>query len=207
MSRLEWDQVGERKFETGVDRGVLYLSDVAVPWNGLTGIEEVSSRKVQPYFQDGMKYMNSQLLGHYEANLKAFTYPDEFDRCLGIEPNGNGVSFHDQLGETFGLSYRTLIGDDISGVERGYIIHVCYNLTAVPSSISYSTMGGQVSPMEFSWNLSSTPEVVSSYRPTAHATIRSTDVDAGSLESFEAILYGSDGWDAYLPSVTELASI
>lgn len=207
MSRLEWDQVGERKFQTGVDRGVLYLSDVTVPWNGLTGIEEVSSRKVQPYFQDGMKYLNAQTLGHYEANLKAFTYPDQFERCLGVEANGNGVSFHDQLGETFGLSYRTLIGDDISGVEAGYIIHVLYNLTASPSSNSYSTMGGQVSPMEFSWNLSSTPEVFSSYRPTAHATIRSTDVDAGSLEAFEAVLYGSDGWDAYLPSITELASI
>lgn len=207
MGRLEWDQVGEKKFHVGIDRCVLYLSNLTVPWNGVTGIEEVSSRKVQPYFQDGMKYMNTQILGHYEANLKAFTYPDAFDRCLGIEANGNGVSFHDQPGETFGLSYRTLIGNDLDGTEHGYIIHVLYNLTATPSSNSYSSLGSQVTPMEFSWNLSSVPEPVSSYRPTSHATIRSTDVDPAQLDEIESILYGSDFWDAYLPSITQLASV
>lgn len=207
MTRLEWDQIGERKFHTGIDRGVLYLSNFAVPWNGLTSVEEVPSQKIQPYYQDGMKYMNAQILGHYEANLKAFTYPDEFERCLGIEPNGNGVSFHDQRAEIFGLSYRTLIGDDLSGIDHGYIIHVLYNLTAIPSSNTYASLGGQVTPMEFSWNLTSMPEYVSGYRPTSHATIRSTAVDPTQLEEIEDLLYGSTTWDGSLPSITALANI
>ena len=206
MSRLAWDQAGERTFQTGVDRGVLYLSDVVVPWNGITGVEEVQNRKVQPYFQDGVKYLNTQILGSPEVNLKAFTYPDEFDRCLGIDNNGNGVSLHSQLGETFGLSYRTLLGDDISGVDRGYIIHVMYNLTAIPSNNSYSSVGGQLTPMEFSWNLSGVPESISWSRPTTHVSINSTEIDAGSLEYIEDILYGSDTEAPYLPSITQLAN-
>ena len=207
MSRLEWDQVGERKFQAGVDRGVLYLSDVVVPWNGLTGVDESFNQKSQPYFQDGVKYLDYQVLGNYEATLKAFTYPDEFDRCLGIESNGNGMSFHDQLPQPFGLSYRTLLGDDISGLGSGYIIHVLYNLLAQPSSSSYSSVGGSITPMEFSWNLTSTPEIVPYQRPTAHVSIRSSDVDGDRLALFEEILYGSDVSDPYLPTISELTSV
>lgn len=206
MSRLEWDQVGERKFQAGVDRGVLYLPTVAVPWNGLTGVEETTSTKSQPYYQDGVKYMDYQVLGDFTATLKAFTYPEEFEPCIGIETNGNGVFFHDQPGEPFGLSYRTLLGNDISGLDHGYIIHVMYNLRAIPSASAYSSVGGTITPMEFSWALTSLPELVPWMHPTGHISIKSTDIDPGKLEDIEFALYGYDLGNAYLPDITEFVN-
>jgi len=207
MARIEWDQPGEKKFQTGVDRGVLYLPNAVVAWNGLTGVEENFNTKSQPYYQDGIKYMDYQVLSDFSATLKAFTYPDEFDQCVGIRLNINGVSVHDQLGEPFGLSYRTLLGDDISGLDHGYIIHVLRNLRAIPSSNAHSSLGGNVTPMEFSWVLTSTPENIPWRRSTAHVSIRSTYHDATRLAGFEDILYGSASSPPHLPTFAELVSI
>lgn len=207
MSRLEWDQVGERKFQAGLDRGVLYLPNVAVPWNGLTGVEEANNTKSQPYYQDGVKYMEHQVLGDFSATLKAFTYPDEFEPCIGIQTNGDGVFFHDQPGQPFGLSYRTLIGNDVSGLEHGYILHMMYNLSAIPSTFSYSTVGGAVAPMEFSWTLTCLPEVVRYIRPTGHVSVKSTDIDPSKLDAMESALYGYSGGEAYLPDVTAFMNV
>lgn len=207
MSRLEWDQVGERKFQTGVDRGVLYLPDFAVAWNGLTSVEESVSTTSQPYYQDGVKYLDYQKMGDFTATLKAFTYPEEFEPCIGIQTNGNGVFFHDQPGEPFGLCYRTRLGDDISGVEHGYILHMLYNMSAVPSAIDYSSLGATVTPIEFSWALTSLPEVVSYIRPTSHVSVKSNDIDPSTLSDMEAALYGYDLGEAYLPDVTAFMNV
>lgn len=208
MTALAWDALGDRQFQTGIDRGVLYLQDGrGIPWNGVTGAEEVSSQKVQPYYQDGMKYMNVQLFGNAELNFKAYTYPEEFNRCLGVPESSNpGVYFHNQMAETFGLSYRTLIGDDIAGLEHGYVIHVLYNLMVTPASRSYSSVGGSIAPMEFSWNFSSSPKMGLGSRPTAHVSIRSNDTDPSALASYEAALYGSGSADPSLTSFTDLIS-
>lgn len=207
MTRIEWDQVGERRFQTGVDRGVLYLPTVAVPWNGLTGVDENVGTKLQPYYQDGIKYMEQETLGDFSATLKAFTYPQEFEACIGHESVGNGVYVHDQPSQLFGLSYRTLIGDDISGLEAGYTIHVMYNLRAIPSSLSYSSLSGTIAPMEFSWALTSQPEIIPWMSPSAHVSIKSIEIDPGTLYDLEAALYGYEGSDAYLPNITDFVAV
>lgn len=204
MTALVWDSIGDRKFQTGVDRGVLYLLDGrAIPWNGLTGVEEVGTQKVQPYYQDGIKYMNHQILGNAEVNVKAFTYPEDFNRCLGIE-SSSGVNYHDRKAESFSFSYRSLIGNDIEGLEYGYVIHVLYNLTATPGSNSHSSVGGSITPMEFSWNFSSMPEIGVGIRPTAHISIPSTNVDPATVALIEQALYGSANVNPSLAAFTTI---
>lgn len=202
---LEWDQVGDKKYQTGVDRGVLYLPERAVVWNGLTSVDEAFDVEVKPYYQDGVKYLNHQVQGDYSGTLKAFTYPDEFDQCVGVVSQGSGLYFHDQRPRPFGLSYRTKIGNDVTE-DLGYIIHLLYNLYAVPNSTSFATIGADPTPLEFSWSLTSTPDALSARRPTAHLSIKSTDLDFGVIDLIEGILYGDVENEPHLPSMTSLIS-
>lgn len=204
MPALSWDKVGDRFFETGVDRGVLYLPDKAVPWNGITGVEESPNIDSKSFYQDGIKYLDVKVLGEYNATLKAYTYPDEFDQVLGIATDGKGLFIHDQRPKPFDLCYRTRIGNDVDGVDHGYRLHLLYNLMATPSNMSFGTVDSNVSAMEFSWGLTSTPQMLAGYRPTAHLSLKSTDLDSGYLEYIETILYGSELADAYLPTMTEM---
>jgi hypothetical protein len=207
MPVLEWDQPGAKMFQTGVDRGVLYIGENAFVWNGLTGLDEDFNIESKAYYQDGVKYLDVQVLGEFAGKLKAFTYPQEFEDVIGKHSSGQGLYIHDQRPKSFGLSYRTKIGNDIDGIDHGYIIHLLYNLRAVPDSISNGTIAESPTPMEFSWSLSSTPEIVTGYRPTAHVSLKSTEMDAGSLELLEEILYGTDATTPYLPSLTELTDL
>lgn len=204
MPALLWDQVGDRLFEAGVDRGVLYLADKAVPWNGLTGVEESPNVDSKAYYQDGIKYLDVKVLGEYNATLKAYTYPDEFDQVLGIATDGKGLFIHDQRPKPFGLCYRTRIGNDVDGIDHGYRIHLLYNLMATPSNMSFGSVASNVAPVEFSWGLSSTPQVLAGYRPTAHLSVKSTDLDPGYLAYVESLLYGSELADPYLPTMAEM---
>lgn len=204
MPTLAWDEVGERVFQAGVDRGVLYLDGEAIAWNGLTSLEEVSTVEVNSYYQDGVKYLDHQVMGDFAATLKAFTYPDEFEACIGTQSRGHGLFFHDQPPKAFGLSYRTKLGNDLLGVDLGYMIHLAYNLRAVPSNNAYETLAAEVAPVEFSWALTSTPEFVTGYRPTSHISFKSTDLDFGVLQQIEDMLYGTDIDVPYLPSLAEI---
>lgn len=204
MTKLSWDQAGERTFKTGVDRGVLYLPTKAVAWNGLTSLEESSSMTMNSYYQDGIKYLDYQVLGDFAATLKAFTYPDEFEECLGRHTKGSGLFFHDQPPISFGLSYRTRDGNDLEGVDAGYTIHVVYNLRAVPDASSFESIGADVAPVEFSWALTGTPEFSVGHRPTAHVSFKSSDLGFGMLQQIEDMLYGTDIDVPYLPSLAEL---
>lgn len=205
MSALTWDQVGEREFEAGVDRGVLYLHDGrVVPWNGITGIEEAVNRESKSFYQDGIKYLDFQVLGEYAATLKAFTYPDEFDEIMGTATDGRGLYIHDQRPKTFSLAYRTKIGNDVDGVDHGYRLHLLYNLRATPSNVAYSSLTSSVDPVEFAWALTSTPQALTGYRPTAHLSVKSTDLDPGYLAFVESLLYGTEVSDPYLPSMAEM---
>jgi hypothetical protein len=204
MTKLAWDRAGDKTFQAGLDRGVLYLPDKAVAWNGLTGVEEKFDIEMKPYYQDGVKYLDHQVMGSYAATLKAFTYPSEFEPCIGLASKGSGLIFHDQQPKSFGLSYRTGLGDDLEGLEHGYLIHILYNLRAVPSNIPFSTTDQQTSPVEFSWDITGTPEAAVGRRPTAHVSIKTTDLDFGMIQTIEDILYGTDIDVPYLPSLAEL---
>jgi hypothetical protein len=207
MAVLVWDQVGEHLFETGVSKGVLYQTDGAgVPWNGLTSIEESVSNSSQPVHFDGVKFNDIVTLGDFSAVMRAFTYPEEFLHYEGTEEEQEGFFVLNQPQHKFGLSYQTLIGDDVVGLAAGYKIHILYNLTALPSQRQYQTLGSEVTPLEFEWTITAIPEDIDNYRPTAHVIFDSTKMDPNLLQDLESILYGDEDTDAHLPSLKGLAA-
>jgi len=207
MAALVWDQIGDRLFETGVSKGVLYQENrVGVPWNGLTSIEEDSNKSVESVYYDGIKFSDIVTVGEFSGTMRAYTYPDEFLRYEGTIEDQTGFYIMDQPTSSFCLSYRTQVGDDISGLESGYKIHILYNLTAIPAQRSYKTLDLSAEPLEFEWNITSVPENIEKFRPTGHVVFDSRKLDPNLLIDLEAILYGDAENDAYLPSLKGLST-
>lgn len=207
MTALEWDKTGERLYETGVDRGVLYPRDgVAVPWNGLTNISESTEREVKSYYMDGVKYLDHHVPGAYSAKLEAFTYPDELDELTGVATYAPGVFLHDQRAKVFHISYRTGVGNDVDP-NLGYKLHIIYNVMAVPSVSGMATMSDSVAPAAFSWALSGTPPQMFGARPTSHISLQSRLIDPVLLETIEALLYGTAEIDPMLPEMVDLLTL
>lgn len=205
--RLTWDQVGERFYETGVSNGVLYKDDgYGVPWNGLTSIDESISTSVDPVYFDGVKIEDVVTIGDFSAKLKAFTFPDEFLPYEGTLQDQTGFYVLHQNPSRFGLSYRTLIGNDVDGIDAGYKLHILYNLTAIPSDREYSTLSDSLEPIEFEWDITAIPEEIERFRPTAHVIFDSRTIDPYLLMDIEDILYGTADTDPYLPSLKSLSS-
>lgn len=209
MSKLLWDQVGDRFYEAGIDRGVLYLADGSgVAWSGLTSVEEdFGGDTTSSTFFDGVKTRDTPSIGNYTATLSAITYPDEFLEYEGTGSLGNGLFVDDQPAKMFGLSYRTLIGNDIDGNDYGYKIHILYNLTATPESISNDTKSDSPNPNIFSWRLSSVPKEAPGYRPTAHVILDTRQLPSDMVQGLENILYGASGGDARLPTIAEFLDL
>lgn len=208
MTALQWDQVGERLYEAGIDRGVLYLSDGRViPWNGLTGIDDSTSRDVQPYYLDGVKFLERHIQGDFAATLKAFTYPNEFNEVLGVMEVHLGLNYYGQRPQIFNLAYRTRVGNDVDGDDHGYKIHILYSVMAVPSPQSFSSLSDSSQPTEFSWELTSIPSATPGYPPTTHITIDSTNTDPLRLKAMEDLLYGTNTGEPRLPAIDELTSL
>lgn|SRR3982751_585107 len=207
MTALVWDAVGERRYEAGVDHGVLYLpAGGAVPWNGLTSLSEVLGREVKSYFIDGVKYLDYQIIGAYQATLKAFTYPDELNDLIGNPDFAPGVSVHDQRSKAFSLSYRTRLADDLDP-DTHYRIHLIYNVLATPSSSQFDSQsdGNTLTPME--WTINGSPPAATGIRPTSHISLNSRSLDPELLTQLEAILYGSVDNDPGLPTPADLLGI
>lgn len=202
-----WDQVGERLYETGTDHGVLYVYDTAnsrygtgVAWNGLTGVDEKpSGAEANNKYADNIKYLVLRSAEDFGATITAFTYPDEFEQCDGSAEPADGVFLGQQERKMFGFSYRTKIGNDTDGDAHGYILHLVYGATASPSQRSYKTVNESPEPIEFSWEIATTPVVVTGYRPTAHIRINSLNADPTKLAALETILYGDTNNDPTLP--------
>jgi hypothetical protein len=209
MTAIIWDDVTTRFFETGIDRGVLYLQEAGaypegVPWNGLTAVEESTSRSSESLYFNGSKYLDIPIFDDFAGTLKAITYPDELLECEGTLSIRNGFYADNQNQKRFGLSYRTLIGNDSDGIDHGYKIHILFNLSAFPSSVSYSTMGENVEPQEFSWTINSNAILIPNMRPTSHLIIDSRKVSPAGLANLEILLYGADGIVPHLPSITQI---
>jgi hypothetical protein len=193
MSKLEWGKVEDRTFETGVERGVLYpLSGPGVVWNGITEVNEKTSRDVKSYYLDGIKFLDHAVAGAFSGKLSAYTYPDELDAILGVAEWIPGVRVHDQRMGMFHLSYRTLIGDAYGGTDVGYKLHLLYNLTANPNDQAFSTMGDKVDPKPFEWDLSGVQTSMWGIRPANHLSFDSRYMDPDLLAGLEAQLYGTD---------------
>lgn len=208
MTVLEWDKVGDRRYETGVDRGVLFPpSGPAVPWNGLTSVSETVSRDSKSYFLDGIKYLEHHVPGSYSAKLSAFTYPDELETLLGMAEYAPGVFLHDQRAKLFHLSYRTLVGNDVDGTEHGYKVHIVYNVLAIPNDNEMSSIKDSTDLSPFQWDLKGTPNIMFGVRPTCHISLDSRQISTDVLEGIESLLYGTENDDPYLPPFSDLLTV
>lgn len=206
--RLVWDESGKRYYQTGLDRGVLYLTDgTVVPWNGLTSVEESGTTELKQYYLDGVKHLQTLVPGDFLGKLKAFTYPEQFNAVNGIANLPSGLSLHDQKPQSFSLSYRTRIGNDLEGTEHGYKVHILYDVVASPDGFAYETFKDSAQPVEFGWTLSGTPSPVIGHRPTMHISIDSRITDPVTLQILENFLYGSDVSAPRLPPIDEVAQL
>jgi len=207
MPELVWDKVGDRFYESGLDKGVLYLYDGSgVPWNGLTSIIEKFDKSTSPVYYDGMKISELVALGDFSASMKAVTYPDEFVEIEGLGQMRHGMFLSDQPPQVFALSYRTSIGNDLEGNEAGYKIHILYNVTAIPNDKAYASTSLDPSLVEFEWDIVAVPEEVPGFRPTSHIIIDSRKFDPLLLIELEKVLYGDSVSEASLIPMPDLIS-
>ena len=214
MAKLVWDATGERKYETGVRNGVLYVMDEGgtypkgVAWNGLTAVtESPSGAEATALYADDVKYLNLISAEEFGATVEAYTYPDEFAQCNGEASLVDGVTIGQQPRKTFGMAYRTVLGNDIENESHGYKLHLIYGAVASPSEKAYATINDSPEAITFSWELKTTPVVVEGFKPTASLTIDSTKANAAKLAALEAILFGSEEAEARLPLPNEIATL
>lgn len=213
MAKLVWDQTGERLYETGVKNCVLYIPtdgvySKGVAWNGITAVNESpSGAEPNPLYADDIKYLNLMSTEEFGASIEAYTYPDEFAQCDGSASIAKGVSIGQQTRKTFGLCYRTTLGNDTEGNDYGYKLHFIYGALAAPSEKAYATINDSPEAITFSWEISTTPVEVTGYKPTASLTIDSTAADPTKLAALEAILYGNETEEARLPLPNEIATL
>lgn len=214
MVALTWDKVGERLYETGVDRGVLYIPDATgvyntgFAWNGLTSVtESPSGAEPTALYADNIKYLTLMSAEEFGGTIEAYTYPPEFGQCDGTASPSEGLTVGQQTRKTFGLCYRTRLGNDIDGSDHGYKLHLVYGATASPSEKAYSTINDSPEAITFSWEITTTPVPVTGYKPTSVLTIDSTLVDPTKLATLETQLYGGAAEEPELPTPTAVIAI
>lgn len=218
MAKLEWDKTGTHYFENGVDHGVLYpqtdgeasggvVYGNGVAWNGLTSVTQ-SPEGAEPsaVYADNIKYLSLLSVEEFNATIEAYTYPDEFAACDGSASLGAGVTIDQQARKTFCLSYRTKIGNDVNN-DLGYKIHIIYGCLAAPSERAYETVNDSPEAMTLSWEISTTPVVVTGFKPTSHLVIDSTKVKPAALKAIEDALYGTESESAKILMPDEVAAL
>lgn len=214
MTRLQWDKVGERLYEAGVRKTVLYPQSSTgtypkgVAWNGITGItQSPTGADANKLYADDTNYLTMRAVEEEEGSIEAYTYPDEFAKCDGSAEVATGVVIHQQARQPFGLCYRTILGNDTQLEEHGYKLHLIYGATCSPSEKAYETTNDSPDAVTFSWDYTTTPVEVEGYKPTSSLEIDSTKVDATKLKALEDILYGSEDADARLPLPAEIITL
>ena len=218
MAKLEWDQFGERYYETGIKKCALYLRDSSgaynkgVAWNGITAItESPSGAEATPLYADDIKYLNLISNEEFGATIEAYTYPKEFAECDGSAEIAKGVKIGQQPRKTFGLAYKTTLGNDEKGNDLGYKLHLIYGCLAAPSEKAYATINDSPEAITFSWEVTTTPvEVViagKDFKPTAHIEIDSTTIDGAKLKELEGKLFGTETEEPQLLLPGEIATL
>lgn len=222
MSAIVWDKTGERIYESGVDHGVLYPQDDTgayaggVAWNGLIGItESPSGAESNPQYADNIKYLDLMSAEEFGATIEAYMYPVEFEECDGTAEVAPGVTIGQQNRKTFGMSYRTKVGNDVAGQDYGYKLHLFWGAKASPSEKNFQTINDSPEATTFSWEVTTTPVVLTTinpktkkvYNPTASMVVNSTKVDATKLAALEKILYGYTESEPRLPTPDEVIAI
>lgn len=213
MAKLVWDKSGDRLYETGVKNGVLYVMTngiygEGVAWNGLTAVtESPSGAEATPLYADDIKYLNLISNEEFGATIEAYTYPEEFGECDGSGTLVTGVTIGQQGRKTFGLCYKTTIGNDTDGTDYGYKLHIIYGALASPSEKAYATINDNPDAITFSWEVTTTPVSVDGFKPTACITIDSTKADKTCLAALEAKLYGGESSEPQLPMPDEVKTL
>lgn len=214
MSKIVWDQTGERLYETGVKQGVLYVQDTqgtypkGVAWNGLTAVtESPSGAEATPLYADDIKYLNLISTEELGGTIEAYTYPDEFAECDGSASIATGVYIGQQPRKTFGMCYTTTVGNDVDSNAHGYKLHLIYGALASPSEKAYSTINDSPEAITFSWEFSTTPVNVAGFKPTANIVIDSTKATPEKMAALEKILYGDTDVEPRLPLPNEVAQV
>ena len=214
MAKLVFDAVGSRFFETGVKNGVLFVQgengeyENGVVWNGLTAVtESPSGAEATPLYADDMKYVVLYSTEEFGATIEAYTYPEEFEQCDGSAQLGAGITIGQQQRKSFGLVYKTVIGNDVQGQDLGYKIHIIYGAKAAPSEKAFATINDSPEAVTFSWEVSTVPVPVEGHRPTSTLVIDSTKVDAEKLAAIEDKLFGSESEESTLPLPDEIAQM
>ena len=214
MAKLVFNNVGERLFETGVKNGVLYVMgedgayENGVVWNGLTAVtESPSGAETTPLYADDVKYVVIYAAEEFGATVEAYTYPEEFEECDGSASIFEGVTIGQQTRKSFGMCYKTSVGNDVQGQDFGYKIHIIYGAKAAPSEKSYSTINDSPEAVTFSWELSTVPVPVEGFNPTATMVIDSTRVPAEKMTLIENKLYGTESEEPTLPLPNELLAL
>jgi len=215
MSKLVWDQSGQREFESGVRNVVLFpmgtgdTYENGVAWNGVTAISEnPGGADVSDLYADDIKYASLRAAETFGCTIEAYTYPDEWNECDGSAEAVTGVFIGQQNRKAFGLAYRTEIGDDVHpGMDKGYKLHVVYNSTASPSGRSYSTINDNPDAITFSWEATSTPVNCTGHKAVSTITIDSTKADSTKLKTLEDMLYGSENTESTLPNPDTLLGL
>lgn len=213
MTKLVWDQIGERYYETGTKNGVLYpmvggAYPKGVAWNGLTAVtQSPSGAEATPLYADDIKYLNLYSAEEFGGTIEAYTYPEEFAACDGSASIASGVTIGQQTRQGFGFSYRTVLGNDTDSNDYGYKIHLIYGAMASPSERAYATINDSPEPITMSWEFTTTPVNVEGFKPTSYVCVDSTKVDAAKLAALEAILYGSESEEPRLPLPDEIITL
>jgi hypothetical protein len=214
MTKVIWDAVGARRYETGVDHGVLYIPDefgvygTGVAWNGLTTVtESPTGAESNPQYADNIKYLDLQSAEQFEATIEAMTYPPEFEQCDGISAPTPGVAVGQQNRKPFGFCYRTIVGNDLQKNDYGYKLHLVYGALAAPSEQAHATVNDSPEAVSFSWSITTTPVAVTGLKPTATITVDSTMVDPDALAALEELLYGTSGTDPSLPMPDDVIAL
>lgn len=199
MTKITWGNLTSRQYETGLDRGVLYLNgNPAIPWNGLTGVDENGSDAAVGYYIDGRPFLFFPKPKEFSATLRALTFPEQFSSVMGLVEAADGMYLDSQVGDTFGLSYRTRVGSAVSE-DLGYKIHLVYNASVALQGTTYETLSDSVNPIEFAWDIQAVPVLIEGYRPTAHIVIDTRHMDKAHIMKIEAMLYGTGNTDGHLP--------
>ena len=214
MSKLVWDKTGERRYETGIEQGASYLQGAdgtytgGEAWDGLISVtESPSGAEATPLYANNGKYLNLISAEEFGFSIEAYTYPDNFAQCNGEVAAAEGLMITQQTRKTFGMVYKSLIGNDTDGTAHGYTLHLVYGATAAPSEKARSTVNDSPEAMTMSWECSTTPVSVTGMKPTAHLYIDSTKADATKLAALEEILYGSEDAEPRLPLPDEVVTL
>lgn len=209
MSKLEWGLFQDRLFETGVDRGALYVDDeIGVAWNGLTSVKEnPNGADPKPYYLDGVKYLNLAESEEFAGSISAFNYPALFARCFGMTAIHNGLFITEQPRRPFNFTYRTRLGNAIQGAEYSYKIHLVWNALAGKSDKENQTITSSPTPVVLTWPITTLPPITSGYKPSAHMIVDASLTPAELLSDLEDMLYGTDELDARFPTQDELIAM